>query len=225
MTKPGGEAAFVPPAAAARREARAWQNLQALRAAVVSARLNAPSLAAYVLYLHLPNQCLEEDEFTRWARSAGIRVVMHHISFWGALPKVRQRQPGAGVNTHINSGTYGRMDVPQLVTGKLAGEMRSLGIDTARVLYTDADVMFASELDLALMWPSLETACAMGTEVFSKSPNAGVMLINVSTWSHEWPRMLQFAQMHDFKFKTADQQWMSQLCRNGLILTLKGAPE
>lgn len=201
--------------------ALAWKNLDSLRAAVVSARLNAPSLAPYIVYLHLPEQPLEDDAFTRWARAAGARVVMHRLSFYEQLPAARRRQPNIGINAHVNYGTFGRMDVPHLVRTSLRNELHAQGIDTERVLYTDADVMFAAEFDYASRVPGgLPVAFAAGTEVFNDKRigagkrervfNAGVMYLNVSVWEREWPRMLEYARERQFRFKTADQQWIQE---------------
>ena len=200
------------------QEKLAWKNINSLRAAVVSARLNAPSLAPHIVYLHLPDQPYEEDAFTKWARAAGARVLMHRLSFHEELPAARVRNPNIGVNGHVNYGTFGRMDVPKLVSTTLRAELRERGIDAGRVLYTDADVMFAAEFDVPTK--ELSTAFAAGTEVFNDKRigagrrervfNAGVMYLNVSLWVQEWPQMLAFARDRHFRFKTADQQWIQE---------------
>ena len=82
-----------------------WDNLAHLRAAVVSARLNAPSLAPHVVYLHSPDQPLEDDGFSRWLRAAGARVILHRLSFYEAIPASRRKQPNVGINSHVDIGT------------------------------------------------------------------------------------------------------------------------
>lgn len=97
-----------------------------LKAAIVSARLNAPSLAPYVLYMNEPHQPLIDDDYTKWLRAAGARVILHRLSFLELIPSARQLHPNVGINQHVNIGTYGRMDVPQVAISLLA-EFRRRG--------------------------------------------------------------------------------------------------
>ena len=104
-------------------------NLEFLQAAIVSARLNAPSLAPHVVYMHEPDQPLEPDTFSRWLEAAGARVILHRLSFRDEIPAERRKNPNVGINSHVNLGTYGRMDVPQLVHAMRA-EFGRRGLDT-----------------------------------------------------------------------------------------------
>ena len=159
-----------------------------VRAAVVSARLHAPSLAPYVIYLHRPNQPFRHDAFSCWLAAAGVRVVRHRLTFYDEMPPARRKRRGDIGTAHLNIGAYGRLDVPGLVSGPLAAELRQRGLDASRVLYTDTDVIFTADFTLAAEMRKAGSplrSFAAGTEVFSPSMNSGVMLLNVSAFVAE----------------------------------------
>ena len=62
--------------------------------------------------------------------------------------------------SHINVGTYGRMDLPEIVS-RFDASWVARRIDRERILYTDADVIFAGDVELrefnytALPWARL----------------------------------------------------------------------
>ena len=121
--------------------------LDFVKATTLSAKLNAPSLVPYFLYVYLPDQEFgEEDDLTRWLTRMGTRVVPWRLSFYDRMPpKVRGGRQG-----HLNVGCFGRLDIPAAVTGPLAEEFAREGLDADYVLYTDTDVLFAGD------WPSHE---------------------------------------------------------------------
>jgi hypothetical protein len=170
-------------------DATSRSNIVSLQAAIVSARINAPSLAPHVLYMHKPLQPLRHDRYSTWLRAAGARVILHRLSFHASIPESRRIHPNVGINGHVNLGTYGRMDVPQIVVA-LRDEFLSRRLDVERVLYTDVDVLFAADLATG-WWLHQLPNFAAGTEVFSPSINAGVLLLNISSFVLEWPGMLK----------------------------------
>ena len=62
-----------------------------VQAAILSAKLHAPSLAPHVMYMHLPNQPFAEagsegeDALSRWLRASGVRVLNRRLSFYTNL--------------------------------------------------------------------------------------------------------------------------------------------
>ena len=83
-----------------------------LKACLLSARLSAPSLAPYLLYLHLPDQPFEaDDELTVLLTKLGARVIPHRLSFYGEIGKALR---GKKSDNRINWGAFGRIDIPQV---------------------------------------------------------------------------------------------------------------
>jgi hypothetical protein len=185
------------------RAALANRTLDSLRVAIVSARLHAPSLAPFVMYLHTDDQPLEHDDFSRWLMRAGARVVLHRLTFRSRIDRGRRRYPVPGLK-HINMGTWSRMDISQLIP-VLKQEMIGRGLNTETILYTDADVIFQADPTPA---PNPLPTFASGTEGFSPSMNSGVMFMNMTTFRAEWPGLLEHAARKHFRFTMAEQQWL-----------------
>ena len=188
---------------------QAWrmEYLQHIRVAVASALLHAPTLAPHVIYMHTERQPYVEDDFTSFVRAVGGRLIMHRLSFANEVQGVRVAgQPG-----HLNLGAYCRLDVPQ-ISRDLASELEGRGIETERVLYTDADVLFAGDFRLAneTAGEPLPTFYA-GTEVFDpKTMNSGVMLINTTAFLEERPAMMAYAARQRWRFVLYDQTWIAK---------------
>jgi len=164
---------------------RTSAHLDFARAAIVSARLNAPSLAPHVIFLQTPDSRpggpqSASARFLAWLRRASVRVVPHNLSFFDLIPPSKQRKPGGGGTGHLNVGAYCRLDVPQIVEA-LAPELAARGVERERVLYTDTDVLFAADFELARATRAAPLPTfAAGSEVFSAAMNSGVMLINAT---------------------------------------------
>ena len=188
--------------------ARHSKFIQLVQVAVESARLHAPSLAPYVLYVHGPDQPLdgETDDLSRWLSNRGVRVHNTRLSFADDIPKIRWRM-------RTLTGIC-KMDIPR-VANTLRSELTQRGLDPNRILWTDADILFAGDFHYPPSSP-LPTFAA-GTEVFSPSLNSGVIYGNVSTMVSQWPAMLQYAIKRRFKFTVADQSWMQQWFRKDWI--------
>ena len=186
-----------------------------VRVAITSARLNAPSLAPYVLYMHSTDDEIankhedtgiatkhEDTGITTWLKSMGVRVINSRLSFLSMMPRHKRRME--------RSTGICKMDIPLAARGHQA-ELAARGLDTERVLMTDADVLFADDFTFA-RWPRtrrLKTFAA-GEEFFSSSLNSGVVYFNVSTLIAERPRMLQYAFDKAFNFLVADQSWLQE---------------
>jgi len=169
-----------------------------VKVAVISSKINAPSLAPYVLYMHGDDQRYEdEDTLSRWLKSQGVRVVNSRLSFAKDIPPIRWRMKTL-------TGVC-KMDIARAAVA-LSAELVSRRLDPERVLWTDADVLWSGDWDHSS--PSLPTFAA-GTEHFSRSLNSGVILGNTTTLAAAWPRMLRFAIGRRFKFAVADQSWLN----------------
>jgi hypothetical protein len=190
-----------PPASVSHLRARNSKFIDIVQVAIMSAKLHAPSLSPYVLYMHGPEQEYDEvgDELLEWMRAQGVRVVNSRLTFAEHIPRIRWRM-------RTLTGVC-KLDIPRAAHA-LAPELAARQLDTERVLWTDADILFAGDWDMPRLH-ALPTFAA-GTEFFSSSLNSGVIYGNVSTMVREWPRMLQFAIRKRFKFQVADQSWMQQ---------------
>ena len=203
-------------------DATSSTHLDFVRAAVVSARFNAPSLAPHVVWLTAPrtspaaaaNSSSGESSvggrFLTWLHRARVRVVPHNLSFYGTIPENKQRKPGSGGTGHLNLGAYCRLDVPSIVA-RLRPELAARGLRRELVLYTDTDVLFAADFRLArrAAAAALPTFYA-GTEVFSSAMNSGVMYLNTTTLGRELPAMLRYAVARRFRFLALDQTWLAE---------------
>jgi lipopolysaccharide biosynthesis glycosyltransferase len=125
-----------------------------------------------------------ENEFTEWLTRHEVRIVRHR-SFVREQLEELGRQKG---NQHLAaalSGAFSRVELPELVR-KLGG--------AGRVLYTDCDVIFLSEVV-----PELE---ANGCEYFAVAPesvqddyvnmNTGVMLMNTERLRASLPEFREY---------------------------------
>ena len=186
-----------------------------VRAAVLSARLHAPSLAPHVILLGADGF---GGAFEASLRAAGATPVRHRrLSFEGRIPeKKRQRTRDVGTR-HLNLGAWCRLDVPRIVRS-LDADLRRRKLDPSVVLYTDTDVLFAGDVPKRDLPPLSGYAFAGGLELFSphkksSSLNTGVMLIDVARFEAELPGMLEYAERQKFRFKTLDQaliqEWFS----------------
>ena len=113
------------------------KHLELAMVAVASARLHAPSLAPYVMYIHRPDQTLTADDvFSDRLRAMGARVIPHRLSFFEMIPTSKLT---GGSQKHLNFGAFGRLDIPRVIDS-IRPELRDRGLDSERVLYTDTDV-------------------------------------------------------------------------------------
>ena len=177
--------------------------LDYVRVALISARLNAQSLAPYVLYMHSENDAVGGDDVIEASLvEMGVRVLNTRLSFLHRIPIRRRRM-------ERTTGIC-KMDIP-LAAHAHAAELAARGLDPERVLITDADVLFADDFTFPnfLRNRALRTFAA-GIEWFSESLNSGVVYVNVSTLVAERPRMLDYAAAKGFNFLVADQSWLQE---------------
>ena len=186
--------------------------LDMVRTAVLSARLHAPSLAPYVLYmLEKHDKFDHNDTLVRWLTARGARVVPRALSFWSSMegsqrPAIMLRRTGLC-----------KMDIPH-VASSLAGELRGRGLRSDTILVTDADVLFSREVAV----PQFERSAhplgiAASIEVFHGgcNLNSGVLFVNVSAFLSHWPQMLTLAKAKRFRYPVADQSWLHDYACGG----------
>lgn len=171
-----------------------------VRVAVVSARINAPSLAPYVLYMHSEGEAFGNDTLTSWLHQMGVHVINWRLSFLQSMPWRKQRME--------RSTGICKMDIP-LAAKMSSADIASRGLDQQRILMTDADIIFAGEFTYSQRARKLHTFAA-GTEVFSDSLNSGVVYFNLTTMLAERQRMLEYAVARRFRFLVADQSWLQE---------------
>ena len=191
----------------------ALKHLDYVKAAIVSARLNAPSLAPYVVMIShedagaIPAQFDEASRrFVAWLRKAGVPMLPHRLSFYDQLP-MKTRTKRTSLNPNLNVGAFGRLDMGIIVEA-MRDELLSRGLDAERVLYTDTDVLFANDFDYASLAAMPLPTFAAGTEVFSTAMNSGVMLINATAWAAHYAPMVAYGQKRNFRFLSFDQTWV-----------------
>ena len=169
----------------------------------MSAKLNAPSLAPYVVYIHGETDDLDgkDDSITSWLKSMGVRVIISRLSFADLIPP-RKRD-----SMERTTGIC-KMDLPVAARAH-AAELAARKLDTERVLITDADVLFAGDFTFP-RWrrARILRTFAAGIEFFSEALNSGVVYLNVTTMLAERGRMLEYAVDKRFKFLVADQSWL-----------------
>jgi hypothetical protein len=199
-------------------DALSMKHLEYAKAAIVSARLNAPTLAPYILYIahedaevssRAADALVEANSrFKRFVRLAGVPLLPHRLSFNDQLP-MKSRRRRTTKNPNLNVGAFGRLDMGIIVEA-MREELVSRGLDPTRVLYTDTDVLFSRDVDYPTLAAAALPTFAAGTEVFSPALNTGVMLINATAWVAHYDAMMAFGQQRRFRFLSYDQTWVHE---------------
>jgi hypothetical protein len=149
-----------------------------------------------------------------------IEVFNHNMTFSQRI------QNSTKYGSYANHGAFMRLDIPiafnAIVTsihhrcGNIANHSLSndTGIHPNYVLYTDCDVIMYKSPPL-IPTPHL----ALGPEVIKgQKINSGVMFINVRGFGKELPKLLDFADQHDWKFAAYDQGLLIQYFKDRLVL-------
>lgn len=199
-------------------DAKALKHLEYVKAALLSARLNAPTLAPHVILISHEDAKLSAAQestfqqanrrFRAWLRLVGVPLLPHRLSFYDLLP-AKLRRKRTSLNPNLNVGAFGRLDIGIIVEA-MRDELAKRGLDTERVLYTDTDVLFARDVDYTRLSTMPLPTFAAGTEVFSPALNSGVMLVNATAWAQHYPAMVAHGQSRDFKFLSYDQTWVHE---------------
>ena len=200
-------------------DALSLKHLEYAKAAIVSARINAPTLAPYIVLIAHDDAELsstitaaEFDEansrFRSWLRTAGVRLLPHRLSFYDQLP-MKSRARRTSTNPNLNVGAFGRLDMG-IIVDAIRNELFVRGLDIERILYTDTDVLFSRDVEYDSLAALPLPTFAAGTEVFSPALNTGVMLINASAWLLHYAAMMEYGQRRRFRFLSYDQTWVQQ---------------
>ena len=185
-----------------------------LKVAIVSARLNAPSLVPVIV---LTGGTKGSSKLVSWIQRHGGYVLQHRISFYKQL-KLLSKDPEWSFSQNL-WGSWLRVDIAAIMSQveylmtALAGKGHHVP-DYSRdnILWTDPDVIFEGKIDsCTLPQPGI---LSIGPEAGMGLPmNYGVIYFNVSGFialSHD---MLVWAQRKQFHFDH-DQDLMSQYIGN-----------
>ena len=125
-----------------------------------------------------------ENELTAWLTKRGVRIVPHRSFVREALTELGRRKGNPHLAAAL-SGAFSRVELPDIVT-RVGG--------AHRVLYTDCDVVFVSEVV-----PELE---AHPCQYFAVAPegsqddyvnmNTGVMLMNIDRLREDLPEFRDY---------------------------------
>jgi lipopolysaccharide biosynthesis glycosyltransferase len=125
-----------------------------------------------------------ENEFTAWMTKRGVRIIRHRSFVRAALEDLgcRKKNPHLGAAL---SGAFSRIELPDLVD-------RTDGTD--RILYTDCDVMFLSDVVVELeVNPCRQFAVAPeSVRDDYLNMNTGVMLMNPKALRQSLPEFREY---------------------------------
>ena len=123
---------------------RSVNYLNGVKAMVLSARRNSPSLIPVVIYLG----GRRSDCFVDWLERHGAYVlVVDRLSFMAALPEHAADHSSASM---ANYGAFAILDLPRFWATvwqqKFADELTAAGADREFALFTDADMLFTADV-------------------------------------------------------------------------------
>ena len=153
--------------------------------AAVHSALKHTSLRPHLIYDGPKNA------ITEYLSSIGVSVTYHRASFSELIDRAR-RQPG--FTPEVARGAYLRLDIPLIES-----------VDQF-VLYTDCDVIFFRDPDIASIRPSVIAAAPEYAQTttkpvpYSKVFNSGVMILNIKELELNRIALIDFACKNDFYF-------------------------
>ncbi|QCE34447.1 hypothetical protein FAI40_03335 [Acetobacteraceae bacterium] len=156
------------------------------RAAVCSAKENT-SLQPHLIFDG------EECAFTREMAAAGVKVLLHRLSFYDRLAQAQQtHRPEWGDYMRKAAGAFMKLELPFLET------------EDQFVLFTDYDVLFRKEPELRTCRPQVFAAC--GQFELHKGINTGVMVLNLNRIREDAPSLIDFMCHHFGMISGYDQE-------------------
>jgi hypothetical protein len=211
--------------------------------ALASARLYAANTLQPVLLLGRYGLDMNDHgaaALRTWAQEQGALVIeVDNLSFQQDVAKWHN---GTGLMSNNDMGPYLRMDIPQIVRANHLFDIAN--ICSQYVLYTDSDILFASEITHSDMLELKSGLHAKPAAFFLYGPehimnpmkpaNTGVMLIDVPRFEKELPAMLKFRNEYpepnkitafdqgwiNFYFKAQEQQGQQQLTGGRALLPM-----
>ena len=168
-----------------------------IRVAVASAKANT-RLSPHLLYDG------KEGAFTTEMRAAGVKVIIHRISFYDQLEHAQKRlRPDLPGYMRTAAGAFLRLDIPNIETRD------------EFVLYTDCDVIFLSDPGLDDFRPAIfNVASQFDLYGHHREMNSGVMLMNVKRMRDDLPALLDFGCDMIHTMQGYDQEFL-RLFYNG----------
>ena len=129
-----------------------------------------------------------ENEFTAWLTKHDVRIIRHRSFVREALEKLGREKRNPHLAAAL-SGAFSRIELPEIVTTAGAN---------GRVLYTDCDVMFLSDVI-----PELEANACRHFAVAPESDrddyvnmNTGVMLMNIPRLRESLPHFREYVSQN-----------------------------
>jgi lipopolysaccharide biosynthesis glycosyltransferase len=159
-----------------------------IRTAVNSALANT-SLVPHMLYDG------PENDFTRDMRGLGVHVILHRISFHDRVKAAQERQrPDWTSYMFVASGALLRFEIPLIE------------YEDDFVLYTDCDVVFLRDLNVAGFRPAVFAVAPQMDCTSDADMNSGVMVMNVPRLRADLPPLIDFLCEHFAEIDGFDQE-------------------
>lgn len=179
--------------------------VDALKAAILSGRNEAPSLVPVVIFTG--SHSAEQMALKRWLHRHGSVGITHNLSFQHDM-NMLSRDPEWGFSQYI-LGSWLRVDLPSVLesvwkVGSLASmsarfrrELRSA--DQEYVLWTDPDILFRGSIDSCTL--AKPQVLSVGPELRMGWPeNYGVIYFNVSGYRTFFPQLIKWGRQKHFHF-------------------------
>lgn len=130
-------------------------------------------------------------------------LVKHRTLFHNKINFQKQTQDWKS----IASGAFLRIDIPIIC--------KNLGIQDNKVLYTDTDVIFLTDVDeLNTYNPSYFSICPEYDKQNYEIFNSGVMLINVQGMLNSYTEFVNFMEKNNYNFTAFDQGALQTFYKN-----------
>lgn len=130
-----------------------------------------------------------ECDLTAWLRDRGVTVIPCRSQFYPALERLAARK-GDQYYLTGGAGAFLRLEIPRVA--------REWGCPDTEALYTDCDVMFLRDVapELRARTPRFFVVAPEGDPTDYRSPNAGVMLMNLPRLAQEDARFLPWTRWY-----------------------------
>jgi hypothetical protein len=187
---------------------RSVNYLNGVKAMVLSARRNSPSLIPVVIYLGGKRS----DCFVDWLENHGAYVlVVDRLSFMQLLPDHATDHSSASM---ANYGAFAILDLPRfwarIWSKDFAAALTAVGADREYALFTDADMLFTADIPSTMNLayepqhfpPRLFLVLSerWWPHVVREGFNTAAYYVNVSALGEIMPPLLRFASSKEWRF-------------------------
>lgn len=179
--------------------------VDALKAAILSGRREAPSLVPVVIFTG--PKSAEQSALERWLHCHGSVGITHNLSFQHDMDMLSQ-DPEWGFSQYL-LGSWLRVDFPNVlqtiskpesISSMPASLRKDLKlVDQDYVLWTDPDILFRGSIDSCTL--AKPQVLSVGPEMRMGWPeNYGVIYFNVSGYREIFPRLIGWGREQRFRF-------------------------